>query len=72
MGMGVGMMTTSSNPTQFISQPQIYESDGQMNPLKIDSYRDSDIIQVCHIQVASRDSDVFEYAIDQVRDHVAR
>ena len=43
-----------------------------MNPMKIDSYRNSEIIQVCHIQVASRDSDVFEYAIDQVRDHVAR
>ncbi len=29
-------------------------------------------MQVSHIQIASKDPEVFEYAIDQVRNHVGR
>ena len=27
---------------------------------------------MCHIQIASKDPDIFEYAIEQIRNHVAQ
>jgi hypothetical protein len=39
---------------------------------EIDLYQKSEKVQICHIQIASKDEEVFEYAIEQVRYHVAR
>ena len=34
-------------------------------------FNDVENLQMCHIQIASKDPDIFEYAIEQIRNHVA-
>ena len=40
------------------------------NLQKIDFYKNVENLQICHIQIASKDSEIFEYAVEQIRDHV--
>lgn len=42
------------------------------NLQKIDNFLDLENFQICHIQIAAKTPEVFEYAVSQVRDHVAR
>ena len=44
----------------------------KINQDRIEYYKDIENLQVSHIQIASKDPEVFEYAIEQVRNHVAR
>ena len=36
----------------------------------IDYYSQIENLQISHIQIASKDDEIFEYAVDQVRTHV--
>ena len=38
----------------------------------IEFFNDVENLQMCHIQIASKDPEIFEYAIEQIRNHVAQ
>ena len=45
---------------------------GEVQSSSIDFYRDLENLQIAHVQIASKDPEVFEYAVEQVRRHTAQ
>ena len=63
------MVNIRENQGSLRGLPQLT---GDYAPKEIEFYQDLENLQVAHVQIAAKDPEIFEYALDQVRVHTAQ